>query len=130
MVLLLALLLSAPPASCDQLWPAVWKALDAQDLKGKLPFPTLPDGKERLGRAWVSECARFDQDTLDCARGVQLEAQVALLRKLAEQEKFPPAEIEKMVARLRAEWKITDCKQVDRAVDRAARAVAKDAGLE
>ena len=59
MVLLLALLLSAPPASCEQLWPAVWKALDAQDLKGKLPFPTLPDGKERLGRAWVFECARF-----------------------------------------------------------------------
>lgn len=130
MNLLLALVLTAQPASCEQLWPAVWKALDKQDLKGKGPFPTLPDGKERLGRAWVAECARFDQETLECARGEQLEAQVALLRKMAEKEKFPPAEIERMAAQLRAEWKIIDCKEVDRAIDRAARAVAKDAGLE
>ena len=130
MVLLLALMLTAPPATCEQLWPTVWKALDAKDLKGKPPFPTLPDGKERLGRAWVAECSRFDKETLECARGVQLEAQLALVRKLLEQERTPPAEIEKLLAKARAEWKITDCKEVDRAIDRAAHGVARDAGLE
>lgn len=130
MSLLLALLLTAQPASCEQLWPAVWKALDTKDLKGKEPFPSLPDGKERLGRAWVGECSRFSPATLACARGEQLAAQMALLREKLERDRIPPAEIDRVVARLRAEWSITDCKDVDRAVDRAARVVAADAGLE
>ncbi len=130
MSLLLALVLAAQPASCEQLWPAVWKALDTQDLKGRPAFPRLPDGKERLGRAWVAECARFDKATLECARGVQLEAQLVAIRKMLEEEMIPPGEIEKLIVRARAEWKILGCKEVDRAIDRAARAVAKDAGLE
>lgn len=129
MAFLLALVLAAQPASCEQLWPVVWKALDEQDLKGKPPFPTLPDGKDRLGRAWVAECQRFSPETLACARGEQLGAQLALLRKTLEKDHIPPGEIDRVVNRLRDEWRITECKDVDRAIDRASRVVAADAGL-
>lgn len=130
MAFLLALVLAAQPATCEQLWPTVWQALDQQDLKGRRPFPTLPDGKERLGRAWVAECQRFSPEALTCARGEQLAAQLALLRKTLEEDRIPPAEIDRVCTRLRDEWRITECKEVDRAIDRAARVVAADAGIQ
>ena len=71
MVLLLGFVLAASPPPCDALWPAVWKAYEAQELsKGTPPlFERVPDAKERLGRSWRVDCATFDQATLDCAKG-------------------------------------------------------------
>ncbi|MDP3151825.1 MAG: hypothetical protein Q8N23_04110 [Archangium sp.] len=134
MVLLLGLVLAASPPPCDSLWPVVWKAYEAQELsKGTPPlFERLPDAKERLGRAWRVECGAFDQPALDCATGVTLEAELAVLRKSLEKEKMPAKEIDRLIARARAEWSVLECREVDRALDRAGAAVARevfDAGV-
>ena len=134
MSLMLSLVLSAAPLSCDQLWPGVWKAWLAREVKGELPpfFRQFPNAAERLGQKWIVECRAFDARTLACARGEQLEAELVHLRKKLEQEKVDPVEREALLSRYRAEWSVLDCKQVSRAIDRAAENVAReslDAGV-
>lgn len=134
MALLLSLMLSAAPLSCDQLWPGVWKAWQAREVKGELPpfFRQFPNAVERIGQKWVAECQAFDANTLACARGEQLEAEIVQLRKQLAKEKLEPAEREALLAKYRREWSVLDCKQVNRAIDRAAENVAReslDAGV-
>ncbi|MBE2248416.1 MAG: hypothetical protein IAE78_02630 [Myxococcus sp.] len=134
MALLLSLVLSGTPASCDALWPSVWKAYAARELKGAPPpfFRQFPDAVARIGRQWVVECQAFDAPTLACARGEWLEAEIAELREQLKKDKTPPAEREGLLDRYRAQWSVLDCKQVNRAIDRAAEKVARlllDAGV-
>lgn len=134
MSLVLSLVLSAAPLSCEQLWPEVWKAWSARELKGELPpfFRKYPDAIERIGQRWVVECKAFDASTLACARGELLEAELVLLRKRLEEEKVDPARREALLSKYRAGWSVLDCKQVNRAIDRAAENVARellDAGV-
>lgn len=134
MTLLLSLLVTATPLSCEQLWPNVWKAYAARELKGELPpfFKQFPNAVERIGQKWVIECKAFEADTLSCARGEFLEAEIAQLRKQLEKEKMPIDEREVLLGRYRAQWSVLDCKKVDRAIDRAAENVARellDAGV-
>lgn len=135
MSLLLSLLVSAAPVSCEQLWPTVWKAYAARELKGELPpfFRQFPNAIELIGQKWVLECRAFDSKTLSCARGEFLEAEIVQLRKQLEKEKLPVEQREALLNRYRANWIILDCKEVDRAIDRAAEKVARellDAGVE
>ncbi len=129
--LLAGLMLAAAPSPCNALWPTVWKAYSAQELKKGLPplFVKLPDAKDRLGRAWVAECRAFDKEVIECAHGVELEAQLAGLRRQLEADKVPPAEIERLLQKVRDSWSVLECREVDRALDRAGAAVARDAGL-
>lgn len=134
MSLMLSLVLSAAPLSCDQLWPGVWKAWLAREGKGELPpfFRRFPNAIERIGQKWVTECKAFDPNTLACARGEQLESEIVQLRQQLEKEKMDPAEREALLSKYRAEWSVLDCKQVNRAIDRAAEKVAReslDAGI-
>ena len=134
MSLLLSLLVTATPLSCEQLWPNVWKAYAARELKGELPpfFKQFPNAVERIGRQWVIECKAFEASTLSCARGELLEAEIVQLRKQLEKEKTPPAEREALLTKYRAQWIVLDCKPVDRVIDRAAENVARellDAGV-
>jgi hypothetical protein len=89
-------------------------------------FERVPDAKERLGRAWIVECRSFDKAALDCASGVTLEAELAELRRSLEKEKLSPAEIDKLIAKAHSEWSVLECREVDRALDRAGAAVARD----
>lgn len=135
MSLALSLLISAAPLSCEQLWPSVWKAYAARELTGEPPpfFRQFPNAIERIGQKWVLECRAFDRQTLSCARGDLLEAELVQLRAQLEKEKVPVEERERLLARYRADWVILDCKDVDRAIDRAAEKVARellDAGVE
>ena len=134
--LLFALIVSAtPPATCDELWPKVWKAYEEKELKGHRPpplFEKVPDAKERLGRAWVIQCGAFDQPTLDCARGVQLELEIAEMRRALSEQKVPPKQIAEVISKAREEWSVLECHQVNKALDRAGAAVARevlDAGV-
>lgn len=134
MSLILSLVLSAAPLSCEQLWPAVWKAWAAREVKGELPpfFRRFPNAVERIGQKWVVECKAFDATTLACARAELLEAEIVQLRKQLEKEKVDPVEREAMLTKYRNEWSVLDCKQVNRAIDRAAENVARevlDAGV-
>lgn len=134
MSLMLSLVLSAAPLSCDQLWPGVWKAWFAREVKGELPpfFRQFPNAVERIGQKWIVECKAFDANTLACARGELLEAEIVELRKKLEKEKMDPAEREALLSRYRREWSVLDCHQVNRAIDRAAENVAReslDAGV-
>jgi hypothetical protein len=134
MSLLLALLVTASPRSCEELWPDVWKAYAARELKGAPPpfFRQFPNAIERIGQQWVAECKTFDAEALACARAERLEAEVGLLRKQLEREKTPAPEREALLQRYRAQWSVLDCKTVDRALDRAAENVARellDAGV-
>ncbi len=45
---------------------------------------------------------------------------------LVSLEKTPPTEREALLSRYRAQWIVLDCKQVDRAIDRAAENVARE----
>ncbi|MBL8921111.1 MAG: hypothetical protein JNJ54_19770 [Myxococcaceae bacterium] len=134
MSLLLSLIVTAAPLSCEQLWPAVWKAYAARELKGELPpfFRQFPNAIERIGQKWVIECKAFEAGALSCARAELLEAELVQLRKQLEREKTPPAEREALLERYRAQWSVLDCKAVDREIDRAAENVARellDAGV-
>lgn len=133
MVLSLLIVLSAAPKplSCEQLWPQVWTALEKQEFsEGKPPlFEKVPNAKERLGIAWVGECKRFNSAELSCARGEVLEKEIAVLKKKLQADKVPADEIEQGLKHVRMHWTILECKEVDRAVDRAANLVAVDAGL-
>lgn len=128
MVLLVGLVLVASPPSCDAVWPVVWKAYEAQELsKGKPPLlEQVPDARERLGRAWRLECETFGQAALDCAKGVTLEAELAVLRKSLENRKMPAKEIDQLLTKMRADWSVLECREVDRSLDRAGAAVARD----
>lgn len=133
MVLLVGLVIAAAPPPCDALWPVVWKAYEAQELsKGTPPlFEQVPDAKERLGRAWWVECNAFDREALDCAKGVTLEAELVALRKSLE-KKLPAKELDQLIAKTRADWSVLECREVDRALDRAGAAVSRevlDAGV-
>ena len=132
MGLIVALLLSVTP--CDALWPNVWKAYEKKELSHGLPplFQRVPNAKELLGRAWIVECAAFNKESLDCAKGVTREAELARLRRMLEAERVPPAEIDKVLQKARSEWSPLECREVDRALDRAGAAVARevlDAGV-
>jgi hypothetical protein len=124
MSLLLSLLVSAAPISCEQLWPTVWKAYAARELKGELPpfFREFPNAIERIGQQWVIECRAFDAKTLSCARGEFLEAEIVQLRKQLEKEKLPVEERERLLNKYRAEWIVLDCREVDRSSRREGRA--------
>jgi hypothetical protein len=132
MSVFLAVILAAAPASCDQLWSDVWTAYAARELTGEPPplFVRLPDAKDRLARAWIAECGRFSKQTLECARGVELERELLALHKRLVKEKVPLEELARLIAKTRGEWSILECREVEAAIDRAGRAVAKDAGLE
>ncbi len=125
--------LSSPPApaSCEQLWPKVWAALRKQEFtEGRPPFFDLvADAEKRLGEAWVGECRRFTREALACARGQQLEKELAALKKKLRADKVPKEDIDRGVQHVREHWSILECKDVDRAIDRAAGQVAADAGL-
>jgi hypothetical protein len=131
MISLVSLLLLATPVQCNKLWPEVWKSYAATELTGELPalFKKLPDAKERLGAAWVLECRQFDAKTTDCARGVTLEKELATLRNQLKKEKASPKEIELMLGKMRSQWRILDCRQVNQALDVSAAKVAKEANL-
>jgi hypothetical protein len=126
MLLALLMVMSAgPKPTCEKLWPRVWSALEKHEFKGGKPdfFDRIPDAKQKLGAAWVNECKRFDAPTLSCARGEQLEEQLVMLRQQLEAEGVPPADIEAGLQKMRDEWSILDCREVNRAVDRAAQKV-------
>lgn len=128
----LALVLAAPPKpSCEQLWPRVWSALEAHEFRDGQPpfFARVPNAKERLGAAWVSECRRFDEAALSCARGEVLARELEALKKQLLADGIPPAEVEAVLERQKREWSMLECREVQRAVDRAAQHVATDAGL-
>ena len=128
----LALVTAASPgATCEQLWPRVWSALEAHEFRdGKPPFfERVPNAKERLGAAWVSECRRFDEAALSCARGEVLARELAELKKQLLADGLPPAEIEAGLEKQKRAWSMLECREVQRAVDRAAQNVAIDAGL-
>ncbi len=129
--LLIALSATPKPTSCEQLWPRVWAALEKQEFsEGKPPlFEKVPNAKERLGAAWVGECKRFTAEELACARGDSLEKELAALKKKLQADKIPAEEIEQGLKHVRMHWSILECREVDRAVDRAANLVAVDAGL-
>lgn len=128
---LLIVLSAAPKPTCEQLWPRVWSALEKQEFQDGRPpmFERIPDAKERLGLAWVGECKRFSPEELACARGEQLEKELAALKKKLQADKVPTEDIERGLKHARMHWTILECKEVDRAVDRAANLVATDAGL-
>lgn len=88
--------------------------------------------KQVRADTWILECRAFDKAALDCATGVTLEAELTALRRSLENEKLPPAEIDKAIAKLRSEWSVLECREVDRALDRGGAAVARevlDAGV-
>lgn len=118
-------LTAAPKATCEQLWPRVWAALEKQEFsKGRPPlFDRVTNPKEKLGRAWVAECKRFDGPALACARGERLAQELAALREQLEAEGVPPEKIDAGLEKLRDEWSILECREVNRAVDRAAQQV-------
>lgn len=127
MLLALLMVMSAgPKATCEQLWPRVWSALEKQEFKNGKPafFDRITDAKQKLGVAWVNECKRFDAPTLSCARGEQLAEELALLKKQLDAEDVPPADIDAGLEKMRAAWSILECREVNRAVDRAAQKVA------
>ena len=124
--------LAAPPQpSCEQLWARVWSALEAHEFRDGRPpfFARVPNAKERLGAAWVSECRRFDEAALSCARGEVLARELEALKKQLLADGIPPAEVEAVLERQKREWSMLECREVQRAVDRAAQNVATDAGL-
>lgn len=125
-VVLLSLILAAAPP-CESLWPAVWKAYSEQELSQGTPplFQKFPDAKARLERAWLAECRKFDQATIDCAKGVTLETQLREFRRQLEQQKLPKEQIDEAVDKLRAGWSPLQCKEVDRSLDRAGAAAAE-----
>ncbi len=129
--LLMVLTASPPPASCEQLWPKVWTALEKQELGGEKPpmFERIPDAKTRLGIAWVGECKRFTAAELACARGADLEKELQALKKKLQADKVPKEDIERGVQHVRMHWTPLECRAVDDAIDRAANLVAVDAGL-
>jgi hypothetical protein len=123
--LTLLILAAAPP--CEGLWPAVWKAYSAQELsKGTPPlFQKFPDAKARLEKAWLVECRAFEQATLDCARGVTLEAELGELRRKLQQQKVPKQVIDELVDKVRADWSPLACRDVERSLDAAGAAAAR-----
>jgi hypothetical protein len=129
--MVLALLLAASAhTSCDALWDRAWKDFIVKNPPAGLPlFKKVKGAEKKLRAAWLTECGRFSKATLACARGEDLEQEIALARKQLEAEKVPAEEIEKLLAKLRAQWSILDCRDVDRAFDRAAERVAADEGL-
>lgn len=132
-MLMLLALLTATPTPCEALWPAVWTAHEAQELKGQSPplFENASEAKDRLGRAWIKECRAFTQSALDCARGLELEAQLADFRRYLKKEVMPPGEIDDLIGKVRRDWSILSCPAVERALQRAGDAVALslDAGV-
>jgi uncharacterized protein YjiS (DUF1127 family) len=122
MVLLLAALLSATPAPCEALWPTVWKDYEARELKAE----KLPVAKERLRRGWILECREFSRSTLDCARKVGVEAELADFRRSLRKELMPPNEIDELIAKVRRDWSILHCADVESALDRVVAALAGD----
>jgi hypothetical protein len=125
--MLLALMLLAAPPPCEALWPTVWKSYAEKELsKGTPPlFEKFPDAKQRLEKAWLTECRAFDKATLDCAKGVTREAEFSEIRRNLTAQKLPPEQIEALIKELRAEWTPLQCKEVDRSLDRAGAAAAK-----
>ncbi len=126
MLLALLMVMSAgPKATCEQLWPRVWSALEKQEFKNGKPgfFDRIPEAQQKLGAAWVSECSRFDAPTLSCARGEQLGEELATLKKQLEADGVPPADVDAGLKKLRDAWSILECREVNRAVDRAAQKV-------
>jgi len=123
--LLLALLTATP--DCEAHWAKVWLAYEATELKGRPPFfEKFPDGKARLARAWVDQCRAFSKQTHDCLSGVTVEKELAELDAQLIKEGVPAAERAKGLARLRAEWSVLECREANRALDRAAEAVARE----
>ncbi len=128
---LLALLTSAPRPDCEALWPRVWRALEQREFRDGLPplFQRVPGAKEQLGAAWTQACRRFDAAALACARGEQLEADLEHLRRRLVADGASPEELEAGLRRMRESWSALECREVRRALDRAAQQVAADAGL-
>lgn len=134
MLSLVALALSSTPVplTCEQLWPEVWARFVTAETAETPFFRRFPHGQTLLGQKWVLECEAFDAGTLACARRETLERELAELRAKLEREKMPPAERDTLISRLRSEWSILDCKEVTRALDRAAERAARqlaDAGV-
>jgi hypothetical protein len=134
MLSLVALVLSSNPVplTCEQLWPEVWARFVTVETAATPFFGRFPNGQALLGQMWISECEAFDAGTLACARRERLERELAELRAKLEREKVPPAERNALISRLRSEWSILDCKEVNRALDRAAERAARqlaDAGV-
>jgi hypothetical protein len=127
--MLLAFILAAAPMPCEQLWPTVFKAYADQELSKSPPplFEKFPDAKVRLEKAWLTECRAFDKPTLDCAKGVTLETELTELRRKLKADTLPPAQIEELIKATRAEWTPLQCKEIERSLDRAGAAAAKDA---
>ena len=125
--MLLALILAAAP-QCETLWPSVWKSYSEQELSQGTPplFQKFPDAKSRLEKAWLVECRAFTKETLDCAKGVVLEGQLKELRRQLEQQKIPKPDIDEMIEKVRAEWTPLQCADLERSLDRAGAAAAKD----
>ncbi len=132
MSLLLAMVLSAAPHSCPELWTPVYESWAAREQRSERTplFKQVPDAKDKLGKAWIAECGRLDAATLDCARRVTLEKELKAIAERLAKERMPRPEIDHLLEKLRKEWDILSCVEVDRALDRAAAVVAKEAGLE
>ena len=130
--LLAAWLIAATPSQCQPLWPKVFAALEkeGEPFEKSQLARKVPGAKDKLRLAWLERCAGFSPEVLACATGADLAAELAEARRVLEEGRTPKDEVEKILARLRADWKIFDCKEVSSAVDAAARQVAIDAGLE
>lgn len=132
MNLFVALLaLTATPESCESLWDRVWSAYAAKELPGRPPlFEKFPDARARLGVAWRAECRTFSAATFACARGEVREAELVALDRQLAKEGVSAAERQRALEAMRGRWSVLECREVERALDRAGAAVARqDAGV-
>ena len=120
MTFFLALILAAAPKPCETAWLAVWKEYSARELAtGTVPtYVRIPNGKDRIAKAWIAECRSFDKDAMRCATGVLLETQMRLLRIQLEGQ-FSPADLEQIVEKFREQRTVLECDEVAAALTHA-----------
>ncbi len=120
MSVFLTLILAAAPTPCEAVWPAVWNEYSARELAaGSVPaYVRIPNGKERLARAWIAECKTFDKDAMRCAQGVTLETQIRLLRIQLEGQ-YTPADLEQVLKKVREQRTVLECEEVAAALTHA-----------
>lgn len=130
---LLTLILAAPPTPCEKIWPAVWDLYSATELStGRVPaYVRIPEGKERIARAWIAQCRSFDTEAIQCAQGATQETRVRMLRGQLE-GRMTAQELDQVIARFREQWSLLECPEVSAALTLAIDAVmreVRDAGV-
>ena len=130
---LLALILAAPPTACEAAWLKVWNEYSTQELAtGKVPaYVRIPEGKERIARAWIAECRSFDKQAIQCAQGITQETRVRMLRGQLEGQ-MTAQELDQVVSKFREQWTLLECPEVAQALSHAVDSVTRevrDAGV-